>query len=303
MSTESAEAAAAGTMMCCASCGIAEVDDIKLKMCGGGCDLVKYCSDKCQKNHREQHEEECKKRVDELRDDDLFTQPDSCHLGDCPICCLPQLLGMGKSAIMPCCGKSICMGCQYYNMIREMMAGLENRCVYCREPLPETDEEGLKMVMKRVKTNDPVAMCQMGKQHYNEGDYVDATKYWTQAAELGYANAHYNLSLMYSDGEDVEKDEKKAIYHLEEAAMAGHPTARYNLGCFDARNGSFERAKKHFIITANLGCHDSLKELKKLHADGHASKEEYAGALRAYQAAVDARKSLEREEAANFIET
>ena len=54
--------------VCCASCGIAEVDDIKLKECNGGCDLVKYCNDICSENHREQHDEECKKRKAELRD-------------------------------------------------------------------------------------------------------------------------------------------------------------------------------------------------------------------------------------------
>ena len=34
--------------MCCASCGIAEVDDIRLNECND-CDLVRYCSDRCQK--------------------------------------------------------------------------------------------------------------------------------------------------------------------------------------------------------------------------------------------------------------
>ena len=38
-----------------------------------------------------------------------------------------------------------------------------------------------------------------------------------------------------------------------------------------------------------------MKMLKGLHAKGNASKEEYADALRAYQAAVDATKSAERE--------
>lgn len=79
---------AADTVMCCASCGRAEVDDIKLMDCDGGCDLVKYCSDDCQENHREQHEEECRKRGAELRDRDLFEQPDESHLGECPICCM-----------------------------------------------------------------------------------------------------------------------------------------------------------------------------------------------------------------------
>ena len=48
------------TTLSCASCGIAGVDDIKLKDCDD-CDLVKYCSVKCQKDHRPKHKKECKK--------------------------------------------------------------------------------------------------------------------------------------------------------------------------------------------------------------------------------------------------
>ncbi len=91
----------AADMMCCASCGRAEVDDVKLKDCDGGCDLVKYCSDGCQDNHREQHEEDCKSRSAELRDRDLFEQPDSCY-GECPICCLPLPLDTSKFGFMTC---------------------------------------------------------------------------------------------------------------------------------------------------------------------------------------------------------
>ena len=76
------------TMLSCASCGAAEVDDIKLKECNG-CHLVKYCSDECQRDHKPQHKRACKKRAAEIRDELLFKQPESNHLGDCPICCLP----------------------------------------------------------------------------------------------------------------------------------------------------------------------------------------------------------------------
>jgi TPR repeat protein len=152
--------------------------------------------------------------------------------------------------------------------------------------------------MKRIKeNNDPVAMRFMGKKHYHEGDYESALQYLTRAAELGHADAHYNLSCMYREGKGVEKDEKKRVYHLEEAAMKGHPNARYNLGCYEWNNGNIERAKKHWIIAANLGLHESLQPLKDLYAEGHACKEEYADALRAYQAAVDETKSAEREKA------
>jgi TPR repeat protein len=152
--------------------------------------------------------------------------------------------------------------------------------------------------MKRIKKNCPVALASMGKKQYFEGDYEAAVEYWTKAAELGDADAHYNMSVMYRDGERaVEKDKKKEMYHLEEAAIAGHPGARYNIGYEEGRNSRFERARKHLIIAANLGYNDSLTGLKFLYADGHASKEDYADALRAYQAAVDATKSSEREKA------
>jgi hypothetical protein len=79
----------------CASCGIAPVDDIKLKICDG-CDLVKYCSDACRENHREQHEEVCKKRKAELHNRELFEQPEETCFGECPICFLPLPLDERK---------------------------------------------------------------------------------------------------------------------------------------------------------------------------------------------------------------
>ena len=149
---------------------------------------------------------------------------------------------------------------------------------------------------KRVKANDPVAMNQMGTKCFSEGDPETALKYWTRAAELGDAGAHHNLSLMYL-GQGVKKDVKKYFFHAEQAAIAGHPDARHNLGREELRNGRLERAREHFIIAANLGYHNSLEGLRQLYKEGYATKEDYAAALRAYQAAVDATKSAEREKA------
>jgi hypothetical protein len=77
------EAEAAEICCCCANCAVAEVDDIKLDTCCDGCDLVKYCRDKCMEEHREQHDEDCKKRKVELHDKQLFTQPPGTHQGEC----------------------------------------------------------------------------------------------------------------------------------------------------------------------------------------------------------------------------
>jgi hypothetical protein len=279
----------------CACCGIAGVDDIKLNICDGGCDLVKYCSDDCQTNHREEHEEECKKRKVELHDKRLFTQPDISFLGECPICCLPLSIDERKSTLMGCCCKIICKGCCYANQKREIEQRLKHRCAFCREPAPKSQEESDKRTRKRIKKNDPVAMTDVGKKHYGEGDYGKAFGYYKKAAELDHANGHACLGNLYYHGLGVEKDMKKAIHHLEQAAIGGHPNARGLLASHEIKNGRMERAVKHLNIAANLGHDPSLKLIKELFVEGIVIKEGYAAALRGYQAAVNETKSAERE--------
>jgi len=229
-----------------------------------------------------------------VRDKDLFTQPNSSCFGDCPICCLPLPIEPSKLNMTPCCSKIICLGCGYANVKREIEARLEHKCLFCREPVPKSVKEAARNGMKRAKKNDPAALSQLGKLRQAKGDHATAFIYFTKAAKFGDALAHANLADMYSR-QGVEKDVKKHIYHLEEAAIGGHPEARHRLGCEESLNGNFERAKKHFIIAANLGYCDSLKTIKGLYELGCASKEEYADALHACQAAVDATKSPERE--------
>jgi len=293
---------AAAEMMRCACCGIAEGDDIKLKTCTA-CKSARYCSVKCQKEHRSQHKQECKKRAAELRDELLFKQPESNHYGDCPICCLPLLLDEHKSLMSPCCSKRICNGCVHANQMRELEGNLQQKCPFCRHPTPKTAKESETRMMKRIEVNDSFATFQMGLRRHDEGNHEEAFKYWTKAVELGDVESHYLLSTMYQGGPGVEKDEKKEVYHLEQAAIGGDRGARYNLGCTEAENGNFERAVKHWIIAAQLGDDASIQVLKQCYADGKINKEDFAAALRAYQAAVDATKSPQREAAAKAVAT
>jgi len=283
---------------CCASCGIAEVDDIKLMTCDANCELVRYCSITCQRDHRPHHEEECKKRVAELRDDLLFAQPESSHLRDCPICCLPLSLDESKIRMMTCCSKEICDGCAYANGLRELSESLELTCPFCRHSVPATNAEADANMMKRVQANDPAALRHVGMRQCEKGDYAKAFHHLTEAAGLGDVEALNHLSVMYTKGDGVEKDEKMAVYHAEEAAIGGHPEARYNLGVHEWNNGSMERALKHFIIAANLGDDKSVEILMKGYSRGVVIKEDLAAALRAHHAAVKAMKSPERDSAA-----
>jgi len=69
----------------------------------------------------------------------------------------------------------------------------------------------------------------------------------------------------------------------------------------EGRNGHNDRAAKHFIIAAKLGDDDSLEAVKDLYKDGYVSREDVVAAFRGYQAAIDAMKSPQREEAAKYF--
>jgi len=283
-------------IMYCASCGIAGVDNIKLKRCNS-CYLVRYCGVKCQKAHWRQHKVACKKRAAELREERLFKQPERSDLGDCPICLLPLSDDFEKSSIQSCCYKVICNGCAYASFLHGDDGSLEDVCAFCRQPYPESEEEIEKNCMRRIEANDPIAMRQMGGKCCSVGDYRGSIEYFRKAIKLGDFEAHFQLAASYLDGKGVAADMNKAIHHWEEAAMGGNVLARWVLGTQEMRRGKTERAMKHFIIGANLGCDKSLKELKEAFAMGSVKKEELAASLRAHQAAVDATKSPQRDAA------
>eukprot|EP00984_Skeletonema_dohrnii_P019046 scaffold9045_cov78-Skeletonema_dohrnii-CCMP3373.AAC.2 len=294
MSTDGLEAA---NIICCASCGIAELNDNKLKECPT-CDLVRYCSVKCQREHRRHHKKAaCKERAAELWDEILFKQPESSHVGDCPICCLPLSLDNEKSPVFSCCITTVCMGCVLANRKREKQNKLQHACPFCRRPMAKTQKDSETNYIKRAAVNDPRALVQVGIYHNKRGDHQSAVEHFAKAAALNSVEAHHMLSVSYRNGIGVEKDKKQEVYHLEQAAIGGHPLSRCHLGCVEEGNGRLDRAVKHWIIAANLGDDDSIKALKNCYELEVVSKENYASALRGYQAAIDATKSPQREAA------
>ena len=290
---------AVAQMMWCASCGKSGVYDVKLKPCDG-CDLVYYCSVICQEDHRSEHDAKCKERVAKLlREEILFRQPE-CYLGDCPICLLPLPLEEEKKAYYDCCSTMVCMGCVNAHMMLSRAERREDVCAFCRADV-NSDEDRNKKLMKRIQANDSEACNEMGAMRIDEGNYEEAFNYFSKAVELGNIVAHHRLSLMYMKGQYVEKDEKKELYHEEEAAIGGLPAARYNLAMNEGRKGREDRAVKHLIIAANIGHDLSLQTLKELYKRGLVSKDDFAAALRAHKAAADERKSPQRDAADKTI--
>ena len=71
---------------------------------------------------------------------------------------------------------------------------------------------------------------QDGVDAYKNGDYKEAVRLWLPLAEQGYANAQYNLGLMYANGQGVPQDDKEAFKWYRLSAEQGNSTAQIVLG-------------------------------------------------------------------------
>ena len=295
----------------CANCG-KEGDNIN-NICNK-CKQVKYCNAACKKKHRHKHKKECDehqrlaaKRAAELHDEKLFKQPPPEE--DCPICFVRLPLHQKGSKYMACCGKKICSGCIHapvYDNQGNIVA--EEKCPFCRSPKPQSMEESVEREKKRADANDAAAMFNQGNYYFKglngySQDVDKALELWHRSGELGCARAYCNIGLFYYYGEGVEIDLKKAVHYYELAAIGGGITARYNLGYVEeVIAGNMDRALKHYMIAIGGGFAESLEMIKQMYSNGHATKEDYTKALRAYQEYLGEIKSEQRDEAAAFSE-
>jgi TPR repeat protein len=85
----------------------------------------------------------------------------------------------------------------------------------------------------------------------------------------------------------VSEDDAKAEQYNELAAMTGNIYARTHLGIDEFNAGNFDQAIKHWLIAVSLGDIRALNDIKKAVIEGHATKGQYAQALRQYQEYLD----------------
>ena len=239
--------------------------------------------------------------------EDLFKQPPP--LEDCPICFLRLPTLYTGRRYKSCCGKDICSGCIHAPVYDNNGNKLEKKCPFCRSLTPFSHEEVVDQLKKRIEVGDARAMYNLGG-YYSDGiggfpqDRAKALELWHRAAELGYVHSYYNIGFAYHNGRAVARDETKATHYWELAAIGGNAEARYNIGSIEvqALAGNMDRALKHFMIAVEGGYNESLNTIQRMYSNGYATRDDYANALRAYQAYLEEIKSDQRDKAFAFDE-
>ena len=287
---------------------------------------VKYCNAACQKNHWPTHKDVCKRRAAEIRNEALCKDPPPKE--DCPICFLPmpeklincvslppatissvpirdfaianeELADEDTEEYYPCCGKNICRGCVH----SFSESGNDDKCPFCNsDRASKTDEEKFGEVMKRVAANDAASIYLLAGFYYQgrhglQRDRAKAMELYGRAADLGCSQAHHNMADFYYVGGYM----KKAKFHFEAAAMAGHEIARCNLGVMEVKSGNMELAVKHWTISASGGCYQSMHHLRESFKEGYVSRESINSTLAAYNSSCAEMRSEARDAASRIM--
>ena len=124
----------------------------------------------------------------------------------------------------------------------------------------KTAEEKFKAFLEKAKAGDPAAQTGLGVMYYTgeavsknlsgqilENDPEMAAGWFFRAAEQGYADAQFNLGLLYANGEGVPQDMHQAAELFRKAAEQGHVDAQNNLGALYFTGEGVEQDEKKAI--------------------------------------------------------
>jgi hypothetical protein len=110
-------------------------------------------------------------------------------------------------------------------------------------------------------------------------------------AEQGYADAQYNLGIMYADGRGVPQDDAEALRWWRLAAEQGGAEAQYNLGNMyaDGRGVPQDDAEalRWWRLAAEQGGAEAQFNLGIMYADGRGVPQDDVEAVRWYRLAAE----------------
>lgn len=97
-------------------------------------------------------------------------------------------------------------------------------------------ETRLSLLKTAIEKGNSDALVDMGNIYYNgyanikKGNYAEAQKYWSKAAEKGNPHGYFNIGILYLYGNGVEKDVNKTINYWTQSADLDNSHAMVALG-------------------------------------------------------------------------
>lgn len=105
---------------------------------------------------------------------------------------------------------------------------------YSGKGVPEDEKKAVQLLISSAQQGHVGAMYQLGNAFTfgNETSRmvadadIEAANWYFKAAKLGNSDAQYSLGLLFMAGKGLVKNEKEALYWMENAAKNGHKDAK-----------------------------------------------------------------------------
>lgn len=150
-------------------------------------------------------------------------------------------------------------------------------------------EEAMHMLKVVPRLHEPDVMLATGRA-LMVGDKVGVNpvrgmELITGAAEMGYADAHFELFRIHSQGAEKFRNPDKAAHHLQIAADKGHPEAMEDLG-LRLRSKNIQDAIKWLRRAAEMNQAEAMFALGEASYEGQGVPQNKLEALRWFRAAA-----------------
>lgn len=114
--------------------------------------------------------------------------------------------------------------------------------------------EAAKLWLPLAKMGDPVAQNYIGITHYlglgKDRDHKVAMQWFEKSADSGYADAEYNLGVMYENGEGVIQNYVTAYMWFYMANQSGNTNASKRMQGLAEEHKLFPNQMKHAVDQA-----------------------------------------------------
>ncbi len=155
--------------------------------------------------------------------------------------------------------------------------------------VPQSNETAIEYFKIAANLGHVQAQLAVGGYYYAKNDCTEAAKWLQMAADLGNAEALFNLGVFYTDGLGVDQDLAKAADFFYRAARRHHADARYAYADMCANGLGVEqdlaKAVKWFSAAAEQGHVDAMFRLGQMYEKGEGVDMDIAQARQWYKAA------------------